>query len=256
MRSIIAVLRLVSMFVGSGVLICAPIGVRAWAALTRQSRSDRTLKRLAKITQMWGAMMAYLTGVRVVRPSEPMPTAGLVTSNHVSYLDIFVVASLFPGRFVARHDIARWPFIGPLARSVRTVFIERGRKKELIRVGEEMRATEDAGVPVIFFPEGGISDGREVRPFHGGLLEGAAQAGVRVLPLCVNYALRESGHDVAETICWADETPLPRHFWRLLHAGGVVATVQWAPTALTAPDRKSLAKGLRDETASMFAPLR
>ena len=256
MRSLIAILRIVSMLVGSSLLVTAPGAVRLWAALTRQSESPRTMHRLSAITRAWGTMMAFCAGVRIVRPAGPRPLAGVITSNHLTYLDIFVVASTFPCRFIAKREIARWPFLGLLARSVRTIFIERGKRTELIRIGEEIRATEAAGVSVVFFPEGGCSDGSGVRPFHGGLFECAVRAGIRSLPLCVRYRLRDEEKPVSEIVCWADDTPLLSHVWRLLKTGGITAEIQWAEEPVIAADRKSLARVLHEETVSMFAPVR
>ena len=51
----------------------------------------------------------------------------LTVSNHVSWLDIFVINAVAPMRFVAKADIRDWPLVGPLCAGTGTIFIERIR---------------------------------------------------------------------------------------------------------------------------------
>jgi len=57
------------------------------------------------------------------RQSRAEPT--LYVSNHASYLDITVLGSLIAGSFIAKAEVADWPFFGWLAKLQRTVFVER-----------------------------------------------------------------------------------------------------------------------------------
>src|SRR5690606_24235448 len=57
------------------------------------------------------------------RRSEARPT--LFAANHISWIDIVVLSSLFPVSFVAKSEVGLWPFFGTLARLQRTVFVER-----------------------------------------------------------------------------------------------------------------------------------
>ncbi len=49
----------------------------------------------------------------------------LFASNHVSYTDITVLGSLIAGSFIAKAEVAGWPFFGWLAKLQRTVFVDR-----------------------------------------------------------------------------------------------------------------------------------
>ena len=49
----------------------------------------------------------------------------LFVSNHVSYLDIPVIAGYADGTFVAKAEVARWPLFGQAAKLTRTIFIQR-----------------------------------------------------------------------------------------------------------------------------------
>ena len=49
----------------------------------------------------------------------------LYVSNHVSYIDIFLLGSLLDAFFVAKSEISKWPFISTLCRLGKTIFIDR-----------------------------------------------------------------------------------------------------------------------------------
>ena len=49
----------------------------------------------------------------------------LFVANHVSYTDITILGSLIAGSFIAKAEVARWPFFGWLAKLQRTVFVDR-----------------------------------------------------------------------------------------------------------------------------------
>src|ERR1700730_6734131 len=71
-------------------------------------------------------VVCVILGIRVRvhgRRSDVIPT--LYVCNHVSYLDIEVLSGLIPGSFVAKAEVATWPFFRTLAKAQRTIFIER-----------------------------------------------------------------------------------------------------------------------------------
>ena len=51
----------------------------------------------------------------------------MYVSNHVSYLDIFILGSMTKGLFVAKSEIKSWPLINKITRLGRTIFIERSK---------------------------------------------------------------------------------------------------------------------------------
>ncbi|MGZ9106910.1 MAG: lysophospholipid acyltransferase family protein, partial [Rhodoplanes sp.] len=91
----------------------------------------RRLRRQVQV--LWCRALCYLAGLRV-RQSGEMRTEGstLFVANHVSYLDIPVIARYVDATFVAKADVARWPLFGQAAKLTRTIFVQ--------RVGAEARA--------------------------------------------------------------------------------------------------------------------
>jgi len=181
----------------------------------------------------------------------PVPARGLLICNHLSYLDIVVLASLTPAVFVAKQDIKSWPVIGWLTGLAGTLFVDRERRTRVGQTNEEIRKALDEGVLVVLFPEGTSSDGQTVLPFKSSLLEPAAQ---QIHPLSValiQYQL-EAG-EVGEDVCyWGDMTFFP-HLLNLLGQRIIRASVRLAPFQQNIGDRKELARRLHAEILRMKA---
>lgn len=111
----------------------------------------------------------------------------LAVCNHVSWLDIFVINSMQPTHFVAKSDIRDWPLIGWLCATAGTIFISRGRMRDVRRIFENLVASLRAGDHVAFFPEGTTASQGTILPFHANLFEAAIDAGVAIQPYALRY---------------------------------------------------------------------
>ena len=123
------------------------------------------------LPSLFHRLARVILGVRVEVVGNPV--FGLSTvwvGNHLSYLDIPVLGSLGPMRFVAKQDIAGWPVFGWLAGLQRTIYISRRPRDATVAAARFARAVEEGGV-VVLFPEGTSSDGSTVLPFRPSLLE-------------------------------------------------------------------------------------
>ena len=111
-------------------------------------------------------LVCIILGIKVRvhgRRSDVIPT--LYVCNHVSYLDIEVLGGLIPGSFVAKAEVATWPFFRTLAKAQRTIFIER-RSGKTSKSRDEMMDRLNTGDNLMLFPEGTSSDGTRVLPFR------------------------------------------------------------------------------------------
>ncbi|MFZ6646370.1 lysophospholipid acyltransferase family protein [Undibacterium sp. TJN25] len=111
----------------------------------------------------------------------------LIVANHVSWLDIFVMNSIQPCHFVAKSDIRQWPLIGWLCEKSGTIFIARGKQREVRKIYEGLVHQIKAGERVAFFPEGTTAPQGSLLPFHANLFEAAIQAQVPIQPFAVRY---------------------------------------------------------------------
>jgi 1-acyl-sn-glycerol-3-phosphate acyltransferase len=142
-------------------------------------------RRQARI-RGWSRRLLGICGVTVEQNGAALEHA-LVVANHVSWLDIFVINSLSPCRFVAKAEVRAWPALGWLAAKAGTVFIARGSRRDLRHTFKGIVASLEQGERVAFFPEGTTAVQGALLPFHSNLFEAAIDAKVMVQPYAVEY---------------------------------------------------------------------
>lgn len=206
---------------------------------------------------LWGKAVCAIFRVRIRLEGSPPRGLFVVAANHLSYLDILVLGSLYPSLFVAKREIRSWPLFGWIARGSGTLFVDRDRPKDVVRAGREMVDRLAAGIPLTLFPEGKSTPGREVLPFLSSLLEPAAKAGVPCYAVSLTY---RSG-DIDDlppsvSVCWYDGSPFAEHAMRLMRHRRIDARVRFAPAPVVSDDRKVLARELFDFVAGNFEPVR
>lgn len=203
--------------------------------------------------QRWSAGFLRLLGIRLVVRGTPRPGAKLVVANHVSWLDILAIDAVVPSRFVAKAEVRRWPVFGRLAVGVQTLFIERDRSRDAMRVVHQMAEALRGGASVAVFPEGTTSDGRELLPFHANLLQAAISTATPVQPVALRFADEAGAYSAA--VEFVGETTLLQSVWAIACAQGLCVHVEVLPAQSVAhADRRRLAAHLRDEIASAIAP--
>jgi 1-acyl-sn-glycerol-3-phosphate acyltransferase len=253
LRALRASLRLLAMALASGLLFPLALLTRAAHALGARRAA---LVWGARVQCAWAAAIAPFFGLRVRTSGPPPRERFLIVANHVSYLDIVVLSRVFPGRFVAKSEIAGWPAIGWLARSVGTIFVVQRKKTDVLRVAEAMEETLAAGVSVLLFPEAGPSRGAGIEPFKSALFEIPAQRAIPCQAVALRYETPGVSHAPAYSVCWWGGMGFARHFWRLLCLGRIEAEVRWAGAADSAGERKELARAARASLAALFVPIR
>jgi len=175
--------------------------------------------------------------------SGPVPTGGLIVSNHLSYLDILVLSSVTPAVFVSKADVRRWPVFGWLSMLGGTVYIERERRTHVGVVNREIESALADGVPVVVFPEGTSSDGKTILPFRSSLLEPVAGGTHAIATSWIHYSLGDG--DAGQEICyWGDHTFFP-HLLNLLDKRQIRGRVCFDKFDRTTDDRKELARQLQ-----------
>uniref|UniRef100_A0A7V5CTW6 1-acyl-sn-glycerol-3-phosphate acyltransferase n=1 Tax=Acidobacterium capsulatum TaxID=33075 RepID=A0A7V5CTW6_9BACT len=180
------------------------------------------------------------------------PVAGLITSNHLSYLDVLAYASVMPCVFVSKADVLHWPVFGMLARFGGTLFVNRERRTAVESVSRQMEAVLAEGLPLVLFPEGTSTDGSEVLPYFPSLLEAAIRVRAPITPAAVSYASpgrAESG------FCYYGDVSFLPHLRSLLRVPRAEARVRFGPTMQGFPDRKQAARELRAHTLALRADL-
>ncbi len=137
--------------------------------------------------RVWSRATLSACGVDLEVSGAPSAQACLLAINHISWLDIIALNATHPTRFVAKSDVNHWPVLGRLARGVGTLFVERERPRDAMRVMHAMAACLGNGDHVSVFPEGTTSDGTALLPMHANLFQAAVSAGVPVQPVVLRY---------------------------------------------------------------------
>jgi 1-acyl-sn-glycerol-3-phosphate acyltransferase len=153
--------------------------------------------------------------------SAALPT--LFLSNHVSYLDVFVLGKYVPAFFIAKSEVAGWPILGWLAKAQNTFFFERNSKK----VRHQMQVMSDhfdRSGNLILFPEGTSTEGEHVKPFKSSLLQSAETStkDVFIQPVTIVYKRYRGemmSRDIRDQYAWYATMPFASHFFNVLGMG-------------------------------------
>ena len=138
--------------------------------------SHVTPARRAGMTRRWSIKMLRICGMRLVVHNDGarLDASALVVGNHVSWLDIYAVNAWRPTPFVSKAEVRQWPVVGWLAEKLDTVFLQREKRTEAMRIMHEMAERLRTGGLMCVFPEGTTSDGQELLPFHANLFQAAS----------------------------------------------------------------------------------
>ena len=193
----------------------------------------------------WSARMLRALGIGLSVRGSVHPGPVLLVANHISWVDILAIDAVQPARFVSKADVKRWPLIGYLVASGGTLFIERERKRDALRVVHQIAEALKEGDIVAVFPEGTTSDGHDVLPFHANLLQAAIATEAPVQPIVLRY--RDERSAVSQAAAYVGDTSLLASMWATVMAEGLVAEVFVdAAQSTRHADRRALAEHLRD----------
>lgn len=181
-----------------------------------------------------------ILGIRIERrgrPSRHHPT--LFVANHVSYLDIEVLGALLKASFVAKSEVANWPFFAWLAKLQETVFVER-RAHRAADHRDEMARRLEAGDDLILFPEGTSGDGNGILAFKTALFSVAERRPhgkpLNVQPVSISYTRLDGlplGRYLRPFFAWYGDMELGSHLWHAIGLGRVTVVVEFhAPVTI------------------------
>jgi len=197
----------------------------------------------------WSKKMLGCLGIAFECEGVPVRQASLLVANHISWLDIMAIHAVVPeARFVSKADVKSWPLVSRLVDAAGTLYLEREKKRDALRVVHAVAAALAAGEVVAIFPEGTTSAGHGLLPFHANLLQAAVSTQTPVQPLVLRFA--DSSHPVSEAVEFIGATSLLTSLWRTSCGEGVRVRLTFlAPRASAGLDRRALATALRADMA-------
>jgi 1-acyl-sn-glycerol-3-phosphate acyltransferase len=209
-------------------------------------------ERREATVQAWARGMLEVLGIPLqVAGTPPRHGPMLVVANHISWLDILVLLAACHGRFVSKSDVKHWPLIGTLATGGGTLYIEREKRRDAMRVVHHIAGSLVAGQIVVVFPEGTTGDGGELLPFHGNLIQAAIAAKAPVQPVGLRFVDVQDGSRSRGPLYLDDDT-LVGSLWRTVAGPPFVAKVNFG-VAQTADgrDRRAWSQQLREQVDAL-----
>lgn len=178
------------------------VTVVLWAALEIDFLVRRRTRRIDVINKWvprWAGALCWIFGFHIeaygpyvergqLYPGRDENGIGRIfVMNHRSGVDIPVIFTLLAAHVISRHDLARWPLIGPGAQRIGTLFVDRSSTRSGAAVLKQTAKTLEAGEGISMFPEGTAYAGDEVRAFRPGAFKAAQRSGAQVVPLGIAY---------------------------------------------------------------------
>ena len=203
-------------------------------------RFSQALRR--RILLRWCSDLLKILNIRVSMPSDARALhSGILVTNHISWLDVFVLNAVVPMRFVAKAEVQSWPVIGWFCGRAKTLFIERGRARDAARINKQIVELLQGGESLAVFPEGTTTDGRTVGVFHASLLQPAIDAAVLIHPLAIRYQDEQGIHSTAPA--YIDDISFATSLWNILNCRNLHVQLCATPALNAAgSDRRSLTR--------------
>jgi 1-acyl-sn-glycerol-3-phosphate acyltransferase len=213
---------------------------------------SRALRR--RILQSWSAGLLDILNVRIdIAADDTLHSLqrGLIVTNHISWLDVFVLNAVVPMRFVAKSEVRRWPVIGWLCARAQTLFLERGKARDAARINVQLVSLLQNGECLSVFPEGTTTDGAQVAHFHSSLLQPAIDAGAQVHPIAIRY--RDESGARSTAAAYIDDVSFGASMWNILRAPYLhVRLIATRSLETTTMDRRALTRAAREQIATVL----
>jgi 1-acyl-sn-glycerol-3-phosphate acyltransferase len=199
-------------------------------------------------TGRWCAKMAHVLGLQVEGSGAPHGGPVLLVANHISWLDILAINAVHPARFVSKADVRAWPLLGWLVACGGTLFIERERKRDALRVVHQIAEALKHGDTIAMFPEGTTGDGTVLLPFHANLLQAAVSTDTPVQPVALSYT--DADAQPSRAVVWVGDTTLVSSLWQVVMSHRMQVTVSLLPAITTlGRERRELSELVRGRIA-------
>ena len=197
-----------------------------------------------KVIQTWMYQVTKIIGVDLNVRGTPHHPPVFVVANHISWLDIVIIATVLPVSFLSKAEIRRWLVIGTLASRAGTLFIRRGSKFGVIDAVNLMRERLKSGHSVASFPEGTTTDGNSVHAFHPRLFAAAVDANSIIQPVALHYP---QIHGPDSIVPYVRNSNLVKHAFRIMSSERTEAVVTLCdPIPIGGRLRKQLAQTARN----------
>ncbi len=208
-------------------------------------------KRKALLIQKHARLALNLLEIKIHSSFRlQIESGGLIVCNHLSYVDVLVIAAQTPVLFITSVETKTSGLEGWLCRMAGCIFVERRKITSLKSEAQEIDALLSERVPIVLFPEATSSSGNTVLPFRSSLYECAIRNRIPVHALCIQYP------EPSSAIPYHGNMKLLPHLFNLCRTHGTVAQLDFIETLNSEEfgDRKQLAKKTRARIQAVYVP--
>lgn len=195
--------------------------------------------------------VARICGTDVRVEGVSAKSGELLIANHVSWLDIMVLAGATGCAFISKAEIRGHPVLRWVADQNHTIYVDRAERRAIHDQAKSILDGLMRDQPLALFPEGTVGDGGTLLPFKPSLLSAVAPppAGVTLRPVAIDY------DGFAHVLSWAPGEHGVDNALRVLgRKGRLPVTVRLLGAIAPSPDRKIIARAAHDAVAAALAP--
>jgi lyso-ornithine lipid O-acyltransferase len=216
---------------------CLPFHLIAKAVFGRSDWPRRFLR-----------IAARLCGVRVRLAGKALQPHSLLICNHVSWLDIPVLAGATGCAFVSKHELGHG-LIHWLADQNATLYVRRDHRRGASGQADAIARKLREAQLLALFPEGTTGPGTHLLPFRPTLFSAVAPPpeGVEVRPVAIDYG------SFAPELGWHEETGMENVLRTLGRWKTIDVTVRLLDPLAPTDDRKALARIAREAISEALA---
>ena len=221
------ILTLIHLVIGILCIVFFPI-------INRKSRKN--------LIKLWSLLLLKIFKINLIVNNDLKTILAkknyLIVSNHISWLDIFVINSAYPVTFVAKHSISKWPILNWLVKASETIFIDRKKITKIKETSKEIEDYLESKGSICIFPEGTSTDGSRLLDFKSNLLQTAINKDIEILPVAIQYL-----HDnkFCSAPAYYNDLSLFDSIINLIKLDNIVAKLTILPEIKSSFDRKVLA---------------
>jgi 1-acyl-sn-glycerol-3-phosphate acyltransferase len=200
-------------------------------------RGPEKRKKISLSLSRYCRVALKILDVTVEKAFDQKEVSGkLVLSNHMSYLDIICLSSIYPTLYVTSVEIRETPVLGLICELCGCLFTERRASKRIpegLKIElQEIQGVLESGHSLTIFPEGTSSNGESLLPFKTPLLEAAFRAKTLVSPVILSYVeIAEAKFSALnrDVVCWYGSMGFVSHFLRLCDSRNIKVRLALLP---------------------------
>ncbi|WP_331340632.1 lysophospholipid acyltransferase family protein [Bdellovibrio sp.] len=223
---------------------------------------DKRRARFSKNASFFCGVILKLFNMRLTVVNKPKDGEKfLLVSNHMGFIDILLMCSIFPMLFITSNEMRETPFLGLLTEMAGCMYVERRSRTKILEEMKSMIHALQKGFRIVLYPEATSHNGEEVLPFKRTLMMAASHAGVPIQPAVVNFR-KVNGEEwtmkYRDHLCWYGDISFATSLWKALTLKSLDAEIEFLEQIHTTPedDRGLIADRAYKLISEKFVPVK